>query len=68
MSVVLISSLLSTNLNDVVWVECLVSGAALGIAKLQQFLERMGVRCVAKECAFAANLDQPFIFQLVEVM
>src|SRR5712691_4301324 len=39
-------ALLSANLNDVLWFECLVSGAALGVEELQQFLQRVNVRCV----------------------
>jgi hypothetical protein len=59
------SSLLFANLDDVLWFDCFVSSAALGIKKLQKFLERCRIGRVPQEGTFAANLHQSLVFQFV---
>ena len=45
-----------------------VPGAALGVEKPEQFLERLGVGAVADERLFALGGDQLVVLQLLEVM
>src|SRR5271155_5604798 len=59
---------LPANLNDRFGLERLVAGAALGVEKLQQLLQRPGVRRVMQEGTFAADRDEAFGLQLVEVV
>src|SRR5271155_2571565 len=54
------SSLLA-DLNYVARCDGFVSRAALGVEKLQDFLERLGIGAVAKEGALAADDDQAFV-------
>src|ERR1035437_9466252 len=67
-SVVLINGLLFTDLNDVLRFEGLIARAAFGVEELQQFLQSLGVRGVAKERAFALDFDEAFRLQFVEMM
>src|SRR4029077_9071412 len=50
-SVVLIKTLLFTDLYDVLRFKGFITSAAFGIKELQQFLQRFGVGGVAKKCA-----------------
>ena len=59
---------LFADLNDILWLERLISGAAFRIQELQQFLQRFRIGCVMQEGALAPRLDQAFVFELVQVM
>src|ERR1700678_985367 len=56
------------DLNYVARCDGFISGATLGVEKLQNFLQRLGVGAVAKVSALSADDDQAFVPQLVEVM
>jgi hypothetical protein len=55
-------------MNNVLRPERLVARTALGIKELQDFLQCFGIGRVAKKRAFAANLDQSFVPEFVEMM
>src|SRR5437868_2485743 len=59
---------LFADLNDSLWLERLISGAAFRIQELQQFLQRFRVGCVMQEGALTPHLDQSFVLELVQVM
>src|SRR4051794_2664379 len=67
-SVALIGSLLFADLNNVSRLQRLISGAALGIKKLQQFLQSRRVGRVAKKGSLALHFHQPFRPQFVQMM
>src|ERR1700733_4984350 len=47
---------------------CFVASAAFGVQETQQFLKRFRIRRIPEIRAFAAHLDQIFVFQFVEVV
>jgi hypothetical protein len=57
-----------TDLNDLIWLNCLISRAALRVQELQQFLKRFGVRGVMQESALALYMHEVFRFELVEMV
>src|SRR3979490_1369019 len=67
-SVLLMALLLFADLDDLFRLHGLVARAALGVQKLEQFLQRVGVCGVAEKSAFSSNMDEVFRLQLVEMM
>jgi hypothetical protein len=59
---------LPADLNDLLWLDCFVSSAALRIQELEQFLKCFGVRGVVKESAFPANTHEVFRPKFVEMV
>ncbi|MGB8113273.1 MAG: hypothetical protein WCF22_05850, partial [Candidatus Sulfotelmatobacter sp.] len=58
--------LLLADLNDAFRFERSIAGAALGIKKLQEFLQNIGIRGVAQKGTFSLHADQIFGFELIE--
>jgi hypothetical protein len=61
----IVPTLLFAKLNNVPWFDRLISSAALGVEKLQQFLQRLCVGGVAQEGALPPNLNESFVLELV---
>src|SRR5208282_1233319 len=58
---------LFTKLNEVLWLERLIAGAALGVQELQNFAQRFGVGGIAQKRAFALDFHEVFVPKLVEM-
>jgi len=67
-SVLMNFSFSPANRNNVLWGYHVVPGAALGIQKAKQILERIGIRAIPEESALATNGDEFLISELVQVM
>src|SRR5215472_842046 len=65
---VVITFLLSADLNYLFRFDSFVSGAALVEEEAEQFLQRAGVGCVPEKRALTADRDQVLVLQLVEMM